>query len=649
MKKTIGIFAHVDGGKTTFSESLLYNTNVIKNKGRVDHKDTFLDSHSIEKERGITIFSDIGIFDYKDNKYFLIDTPGHVDFSPEMERSISVLDYAVLIISAVEKVQGHTITIWELLKKYNVPTFIFINKIDRVGASLDETLTSLKYEITDDIIFMDSETLSEEAIEAIAEKDDKLLELYFDTGFDKNLWNKKLKELIKQREIFPVFKGSALLDEGVKEFFEAFDSLTYTSTKDGDFKGRVFKVRYDEKGNRITFIKALSGQIKTKDDININVDGEILREKINELRIYNGTKYILSDNAKCGDIFAVVGINSLKAGDSIGFDDKLNIITKATLSAKVIYDEKLNPNEVFKIFRILESEDNSLSVVWNEDIKELSISIMGKIQLEVLEEVLKERFNLKVEFAPPRILYKETIEGSSLGCGHFEPLGHYSEVHLLLEEGKRDSGLIFENKCHADDLTTGNQNLIRTHIFEKEHKGILTRSPITDMKITLVTGRAHNKHTSGGDFRESTKRAIRQGLEDAKVKILEPYYAFSITTITENLGRVLADVQKLKGTFQAPENLNENIIRIKGRGPVKTFMEYPLEFVSFTKGKGNLNLIFDGYDTCHNEAEVIEEIAYNKNADIEFTSTSIFCSKGQSYLIESDKAKASMHCEIKKF
>ena len=649
MKKTIGIFAHVDGGKTTFSESLLYNTNVIKNKGRVDHKDTFLDSHSIEKERGITIFSDIGIFDYKDNKYFLIDTPGHVDFSPEMERSISVLDYAVLIISAVEKVQGHTITIWELLKKYNVPTFIFINKIDRVGASLDETLTSLKYEITDNIIFMDSETLSEEAIEAIAEKDDKLLELYFDTGFDKNLWNKKLKKLIKQREIFPVFKGSVLLDEGVKEFFEAFDSLTYTSTKDGDFKGRVFKVRYDEKGNRITFIKALSGQIKTKDDININVDGEILREKINELRIYNGTKYILSDNAKCGDIFAVVGINSLKAGDSIGFDDKLNIITKATLSAKVIYDEKLNPNEVFKIFRILESEDNSLSVVWNEDIKELSISIMGKIQLEVLEEILKERFNLKVEFAPPRILYKETIEGSSLGCGHFEPLGHYSEVHLLLEEGKRDSGLIFENKCHADDLTTGNQNLIRTHIFEKEHKGILTRSPITDMKITLVTGRAHNKHTSGGDFREATKRAIRQGLEDAKVKILEPYYAFSITTITENLGRVLADVQKLKGTFQAPENLNENIIRIKGRGPVKTFMEYPLEFVSFTKGKGNLNLIFDGYDTCHNEAEVIEEIAYNKNADIEFTSTSIFCSKGQSYLIESDKAKASMHCEIKKF
>ncbi|MGL4760729.1 MAG: GTP-binding protein [Sarcina sp.] len=647
MKKTIGIFAHVDGGKTTFSESLLYNTNVIKNKGRVDHKDTFLDSHSIEKERGITVFSDIGIFDYKDDKYFLIDTPGHVDFSPEMERSISVLDYGILIISAVERVQGHTLTIWELLKKYNIPTFIFINKIDRTGASLEESLTSLKYEVTKDIIYMDSESLSDEAIESIAEKDDELLELYLEGEFNEVLWSKKLKELIKKREVFLVFKGAALLDEGIKEFFEAFHNLTYTKENEGVFKGRVFKIRYDEKGNRITFIKALSGELKTKDEIEINVEGNIIKEKINELRVYNGTKFKLADSASCGDIFAVVGINSLKAGDSIGFDEKFNIITEPTLNVKVIYDEKLNPNEVFKIFRILESEDNSLNVIWNEDIKELSISIMGKVQLEVLEEILKERFNLKVEFASPRILYKETIEGKAIGCGHFEPLGHYSEVHLKLEEGERGSGIVFENKCHADDMTTGNQNLIRTHIFEKEHKGILTRSPITDMKITLLTGRAHNKHTSGGDFRESTKRALRQGLEEAKVKLLEPYYSFSITTTTDNLGRVLADVQKLKGTFDAPENLNEDIIRIKGRGPVKTFMEYPLEFVSFTKGKGNLNLVFDGYDFCHNEEEVIEDIAYDKNADIEYTSTSIFCSKGQAYLVESNNAKAAMHCEVK--
>ncbi|MGL4453245.1 MAG: GTP-binding protein [Sarcina sp.] len=566
MKKTIGIFAHVDGGKTTFSESLLYNTNVIKTKGRVDHKDTFLDSHSIEKERGITVFSDIAIFDYKDDKYFLIDTPGHVDFSPEMERSISVLDYGILIISAVERVQGHTITIWELLKKYNIPTFIFINKTDRVGADVDETLESLRYELTKDIIYMENETLSKNAIEAIAEKDEDLLELYLEDKYNEFTWNEKFMSLIKSRDIFPVFKGSALLDEGIKEFFEAFHNLTYTKNIKGDFKGRVFKIRYDEKGNRITFIKALSGEIKTKDEIDIIIDDNIIKEKINELRVYNGTKYKLSDSASCGDIFAVVGINSLKAGDSIGFDEKLNILTTPTLNVKVIYDQKLNPNEVFKIFRILESEDNSLNVIWNEDIKELSISIMGKVQLEVLEEILKERFNLKVEFASPRILYKETISGKTIGCGHFEPLGHYSEVHLKLEEGERGSGITFENNCHADDLTTGNQNLIKTHIFETEHKGILTRSPLTDMKITLLTGRAHNKHTSGGDFRESTKRALRQGLEEADVKLLEPYYSFNITTSTDNLGRVIADIQKYKGTFDSPENLNADIIRIKGRG-----------------------------------------------------------------------------------
>lgn len=647
MKKSIGIFAHVDAGKTTFSESLLYNSNVIKNRGRVDHKDTFLDSHNIEKERGITIFSDIGIFDYKEDKYFLIDTPGHVDFSPEMERAISILDYAIVIVSAVEKVQGHTITIWELLKKYNVPAFIFINKIDRTGADTPETLNSLKYELTDDILYMESENLSESAIEHIAELDEELLEMYLEGNFDESLWSEKLKEFIKERKVFPAFKGSALLDEGVNEFFEAFHNLTYTTEKDGVFKGRVFKIRHDEKGNRLTFIKVISGEIKTKEEIEININGEMTKEKINEIRIYNGNKFKLVDSACSGDIFAVVGINSLKSGDTIGFDEKLNITTEPTLNVKVIYDEKLNTNEVFKIFKTLESEDDSLNVIWNDEIKELSMSIMGKIQLEVLEEILKERFNLNVEFAAPRILYKETIVGSAIGCGHFEPLGHYSEVHLKLEEGERGTGIVYENKCHADDLTVGNQNLIKAHIFEKEHKGILTRSSLTDIKITLLTGRAHNKHTSGGDFREATKRALRQGLEEATVKLLEPYYNFTIIASIEHMGRILADVQKMKGEFEVPENLNADIIRVKGRGPVKTFMEYPLEFVSFTKGKGGLSLNFAGYDFCHNEKEVIEEIAYDKNADIEYTSTSIFCSKGQAYLVEGKDAKTHMHCEIK--
>ena len=646
MKKTIGVFAHVDGGKTTFSESLLYNTNTIRNKGRVDHKDTFLDSHSVEKERGITVFSDIGIFNYKDNKYFLVDTPGHVDFSPEMERSISVLDYAILIVSAVELVQGHTETIWELLNKYNVPTFIFINKIDRVGANIEEAIKDIQMKLTKDNLYIENsiKELNEDYIEFIAERDEALLEEYLNGDIEEEKIIDSIKKEIKERKAFLIYKGSALLDDGIKEFLDDFDFLTYTKREEGEFKGRVFKIRYDEKGNRVTFIKALSGKIKTKEDIKFKVNGEEKREKINEIREYNGQKYKLINSAEQGDIFGIVGAQDLKAGDSIGFDEKLNLNTTPALMVKVIYDKSLNHTEVLKIFKTLESEDSSLNVLWNEEIKELSISIMGKVQLEVLEEILKERFNLKVEFDKPEIMYKETIEGTALGCGHFEPLGHYSEVHLKLEEGKRGSGIVFFNECHADHLTTGNQNLIKTHIFEREHKGILTGSPITDMKITLLTGRAHNKHTSGGDFREATKRALRQGLEMGKPRLLEPYYSFNISINVEHLGRVLSDIQKMNGNFEDPENLNSEIVRIKGRGPVKTFMDYPLEFVSFTRGKGSLNLIFDGYDFCHDEERVIEEKGYDKNADIEYTSTSIFCSKGQSYLVEGKNAREYMHC-----
>ncbi|WP_297630022.1 TetM/TetW/TetO/TetS family tetracycline resistance ribosomal protection protein [uncultured Clostridium sp.] len=650
MKKSIGVFAHVDAGKTTFSEGLLYNANAIRNKGRVDHKDTFLDSHEIEKERGITVFSDIGIFNYKDDKYFLVDTPGHVDFSPEMERAISILDYGILLISAVEKVQGHTETIWELLKKYNIPTFIFINKIDRVGADIEESLDELKLKLSKDILYTDKDfdNLSESQIEFIAEKDEELLEKYLDGEYDEKLWKNTLKRLIKEREVFPVYKGSALLYEGVKEFFNSFHNLTYTEVDDSEFKGRVFKIKYDEKGSRVTFIKALSGSLKTKEELEFSVDGEKKREKINEIREYNGNKYSLVDKVSVGDIFGVVGIMDLMAGDSIGFDEKLKLNTEPALKVKIIYDSKLNPNEVLKIFKILESEDSSLNVFWNEEIKELSISIMGKVQLEVLEEILLGRFNLKVQFGTPEILYKETIEGVSIGYGHFEPLGHYSEVHLRLEEGERGSGIKFENRCHADHLTTGNQNLIKTHIFEREHKGVLTGSPITDMKIILLTGRAHNKHTSGGDFREATKRALRQGLESGKTRLLEPFYKFSISINIDNLGRVLSDIQKMNGKFNPPETLNDKIVKITGKGPVKTFMDYPLEFVSFTRGKGSLNMVFDGYDFCHNEEEIIKEKNYDKNADIQYTSTSIFCSKGQSFLVEGKDAKEYMHCEIDK-
>ncbi|MGG7097754.1 GTP-binding protein [Clostridium sardiniense] len=647
MKKTIGIFAHVDGGKTTFSEQLLYHTNSIRNRGRVDHKDSYLDSHKIEKERGITVFSDIAKLNYKDSTYYLVDTPGHIDFSPEMERAIGVLDYAILIISAVEGIQGHTETIWSMLRKNNVPTFIFINKVDRTGADINKVLNEAKVNLSKNIFYIDfniNEGIDEKDKEFIAERDDELLNLYLEGDVSNDLWKDKLKELIKDNKIFPCFKGSALLDEGILEFLDGFDLLTSTDYKsDGNFKGRVFKVKYDDKGNRVTFIKALSGSLKAKDEITFNLNNKEVSEKVNGIRIYNGSKFSVVDEVLAGDLFGVIGVENLKSGMAIGLDNDFTYEMVPTLKAKVIYDEKLNHNDILKIFKILESEDDSLNVVWDEALKEMHVSIMGKIQLEVLKEVLFDRFNLKIDFGSPEILYKETIIGEALGCGHFEPLGHYSEVHFKIEEGERGSGITFENKCHTDDLTIGNQNLIKSHIFEREHRGILTGSPITDLKITLLTGRAHNKHTSGGDFRESTKRALRQGLELAKCILLEPYYKFKIDVSMDLIGRVLSDIQKMKGEFEEPISY-ENKVIIKGRGPVKTFMNYPLEFVSFTKGKGNLSLLFDGYDVCHNEEEIIEEKNYDRNSDIEYTSTSIFCSKGQSYLVKGEDVREYMHC-----
>lgn len=646
MKKTIGIFAHVDGGKTTFSEQLLYHTKSIRTRGRVDHKDAYLDSNKIERDRGITVFSDIGIFKYKDSEYYLIDTPGHVDFSSEMERAISILDYAILIVSSTCGIQGHTETIWNLLRKNNIPTFIFINKIDVIGSDFNRTFEDLRNNLSKDIIYLDkiNNELNEENIEFIAERDDDLLNIYLDKGYNSKLWIISLKKLIKENKIFPCFKGSALLDDGIEEFLENFDLLTFTEFNyNKDFKGRVFKIKYDEKGNRITFIKCLAGSLKVKDILKFNVNNKEITEKVNGIRVYNGEKFKALDKVSSGDVFGVLGIESLKAGMGIGVEDNFSYEMTPTLKAKVIYDEKINPKDVLNIFKILESEDESLNVSWNETLKEIHISIMGKIQLEVLKEIINDRFNLEVEFGVPEILYKETIEGEILCGGHFEPLGHYAEVYLKLEENKRNTGIEFINKCSKDDLTSGNQNLIKTHIFEKEHNGILTGSPVTDLKITLITGRSHNKHTSGGDFREATKRALRQGLEQGKSRLLEPYYKFKISVKGDLIGRVLSDIQKMSGSFYDPINNGDNVI-INGRGPVSEFINYGIEFVSFTKGKGSLSFNFDGYDFCHNEEEVIERKKYNKDSDIEYTSTSIFCSKGQSYLVKGEDVMDYLHC-----
>ena len=646
MKKTFGIFAHVDAGKTTFSEQILYYTKSIRKKGRVDYKEAFLDSQKVEKERGITVFSDVGTFSYDGDTYYLIDTPGHIDFSPEMERTLSILDYAILVVSAVEGIQGHTETLWNLLKNRKIPTFIFINKIDRVGADVNKVYQQLKRRFSEDICLLSNNSLmnlSDEEIEFIAGKDEELLNLYFEDNYNNQLWINKLKFLVKERQIFVASSGSALLDQGVREFLDIFNKLTMTNYELADiFTGKVFKIRYDEKGTRITYIKALSGLLKVKDELVYNHNGEEIREKVNEIRAYNGVKYEIKDVASAGDVFAVTGISNMKAGMGIGIEDSTEEMIP-TLTAKVLYDSTVNIKEVLKYLKILESEEKTLNVQYDEILKEMHINVMGKIQLEVLKEIIQERFNLNVEFDKPEILYKETIGNEVNGYGHFEPLRHYAEVHLKLLPGERGERIVFENRCHNDYLTPGQQNLIKTHIFEKKHRGILTGSEIDDIKVILITGRAHIKHTEGGDFREATKRALRQGLDSAENILLEPYYNFKIEVDNQLLGRVLSDVQKMNGTFNEQQSVGDRVI-ITGRGPVATFMDYSLEFQALSKGKGGLSLMYGGDDVCHNAEEVIERIGYNKDADPEYTSSSIFCAKGVGYSVKGDEVVNYMHC-----
>ena len=648
MKKTIGILAHVDAGKTTFSEQILYHTKSIRNRGRVDHKNSFLDSHNIEKERGITVFSDQATFEIGKSTYYLIDTPGHIDFSAEMERALSILDYAIVLVSGVEGVQGHTETVWNLLRKYNIPTFFFINKLDRTGADLDRVIKEININLTKDVCYLESiHEMNEELIEFISERNEDLLERYFEGNYNEEVWTCEFKKLIKENKIFPCLGGSALQDEGIDKFINVFNELTYTSyDESGKFGGVVHKIKYDNNGTRITFIKGTSGSIKVRDEITYEINGEEITEKISSIRIYNGNKFSSSEEAVAGDIFAVTGITKAMPGEGIGNNrGKILFNMVPTLMSKVIFDKSYNVREVLGYFRILESEDPALNLLWNETLQEIQVSIMGKIQLEVLKEIVKERFNLDIEFGPCEIMYKETIDEKTYGYGHFEPLKHYAEVHLKIEPIERGTGIIFENKCHADHLTTGHQNLIKTHIFEREHHGLLTGSPITDIKVTLLTGRAHNKHTEGGDFREATLRALRQGLEKTKNILLEPYYKFKIDVELDYMGRVLSDIQRLKGSFNTPET-NFNKVTITGRGPVATFMDYSMEVIAFTKGKGSINLIFDGYDICHNSDEVIERRGYNKNADTQYSSNSIFCSKGQGFVVPWDKVEEHIHCEI---
>ena len=664
MNKTIGVLAHVDAGKTTFCEQILYHTNTIKSRGRVDNKDAFLDNHEIEKQRGITVFSEQGKFIYNHSNYTLIDTPGHVDFSPDMERSISILDYAIIVISAVEKIQSHTKTVFRLLEKYNIPAFLFINKIDRVDTDIDLLIENIKLELSDDIINIsdnlilenDKILLNEELVEFLAERDEELLEKYLNEEYDNNLWIDSLIEGVRSCRIYPVLKGSSLYDIGIDDFIEKLDYLTYTNYKLNEkFIGKVYKVKYDENKTKVVYIKALKGKLKIKDEITYMTKDEVITEKINNIRLYNSNKFENINEVEAGQVFAVTGLSKIKATDYL-IDNNISVekLKKEynknhtmelvpTLKSKVLFDKKLNIKEVLNIFNILNDEEPALNVLWDENLKEIHIHIMGKIQLEVLKEVVKNRFNLDIEFGKCEILYKETIKSKTIGYGHFEPLGHYAEVHLLMEPSSRNLGINFNSKAHVDDLSLGNQNLVKTHILEKEHRGILGGFPLTDINITLLTGRSHTKHTSGGDFRQATLRALRQGLEQVENILLEPYYKFKIKISNDYIGKVLSDIQKMNGEFQEP-NINEKECSVEGRGPVSTFMDYPLEIISFSKGSGHITFIFDGYDICHNSSEVLENKKYDKNSDKEYTSNSIFCSKGQGYTVKGENAKLHMHC-----
>ncbi|WP_434799596.1 GTP-binding protein [Terrisporobacter vanillatitrophus] len=659
MNKIIGILAHVDSGKTTLCEQILYHTNSIRKRGRVDHKDSYFDNNHIERQRGITVFSKEGYFNYKDSNYYLIDTPGHVDFSPEMERSLKMLDYAILIVSGVEKVQSHSETIFNYLREHNIPTIIFVNKMDRDISNKDEINISLKENLSKNIFDFTKElnnNMSEELIEFIAEKDEELLERFLDENYEYDLWFEKIKYLFNSCNIYPCVFGSALFDDNIDNLLEVLECLSETKYDESkSFTGKVYKIKTEENKQRLTFIKIISGKLKIKDELCYMGQKNILREKVNEIRIYKGDKFINRDEAFAGEIVAIKGLSetypsrfviSSKEEDSL---TKLNTegsnFIVPTLSTKVLFDENVNIKDVYSYFKILGEEEISLNPIYSEELREIKINIMGKIQLEVLKEIVLERFNLNVDFGPCEILYKETIKDTAIGIGHFEPLRHYAEIVLKIEPDKRNSGISFESLAHVDSITIGHQNLVKTHIFERSHRGILGGYELTDVKITLLTGKEHNKHTEGGDFRQATFRALRQGLEQVKNILLEPYYKFKIEIDNDYLGRVISDIQKMSGSFNIKDSSNNKSI-ISGRGPVSEFMDYPLELISFTKGRGRITFNYDGYDQCHNSEEVLKNRNYDKNSDKLYTSNSIFCSKGQSYTVKGEDVRNHMHCEI---
>ena len=636
----LGILAHVDSGKTTLSEAMLYRAGVTRRLGRVDHKDAFLDTDALEKARGITIFSKQALLTAGDTDITLLDTPGHVDFSTETERTLQVLDYAVLVVSGTDGVQSHTETLWRLLRRYHVPTFVFVNKMDLPGMERQELLAQLNRRLGEGFVDFGAEQADRD--EALALCDENLMDRMLDAG---QLQDADLIPAIARRHVFPCWFGAALKLEGVDALLDGLDRYTRPAPALEAFGAKVFKVSQDEQGTRLTWLRVTGGELKVKAQLTGEADGEPWAEKANQLRLYSGAKYTLAEAIGPGQVCAVTGLTKARPGEGLGAERDSDLpVLEPVLSYQVLLPEGADMHAALGKLHRLEEEEPQLHVVWNEALGEIHVQLMGEIQLEVLRSLLAERFGLAVEFGPGGILYKETITEPMEGVGHYEPLRHYAEVHLKLEPLPRGSGMQFAADCREEVLDKNWQRLVLTHLEEKQHLGVLTGSPLTDVKITLIAGRAHLKHTEGGDFRQATYRAVRQGLMLAKSQLLEPWYAFRLEVPAENIGRAMSDIQRMEGTFDPPESGEETAV-LTGFAPVSTMRSYPMEVVGYTRGRGHLSLTLDGYRPCHNAQEVIAAIGYEPEHDLDNPADSVFCAHGAGFVVPWDQVRSHMHVD----
>ena len=629
-KLTIGILAHVDAGKTTLSEGILYLNGITRSLGRVDHGDAFLDTHELERARGITIFAKQAVFPLGEKEVTLLDTPGHMDFSAEMERVLQTLDYGILVISGPDGVQGQVQTLWKLLARYNIPTFIFINKMDQTGADLLKTMDEIKNRLSEHCILFDKK--NETFFEQTALCDETVLEKYLETGA---VTDQTICQLAASRKLFPCYSGSALKMQGVERFLEEFGRFTICPSYPEDFGARVFKITRDEQGNRLTHMKITGGCLHVKDVIGEN--------KVNQIRIYSGSRFQSVELAEAGTICAVTGLDDTRIGQGLGsckggFDPLLDTV----LTYQVLLPEGFDPHIAYTRLKQLEEEIPELHVVWNAEKRQIQIQMMGEVQGEILKNMVSERFDMQIDYGSETIIYKETIAEKVEGVGHFEPLRHYAEVHLILEPLPPGSGMVFDTACNEDDLDRNWQHLILSHLAEKPHRGVLTGSEITDMKITLAAGKAHVKHTEGGDFRQATYRAVRQGLRKAKSLLLEPYYEYRLEVPPDMVGRAMSDVQKMSGTCNPPENFSDTAI-LTGSAPVAAMNGYQKEVVSYTKGAGRLFCFFKGYYPCHNEEEVIAAMGYEADKDLDNPCGSVFCSHGSGVIVPWNEVEQQMH------